>query len=353
MPLRFSVVMATYNGARFLQEQLDSIARQTQLPSELVVCDDDSEDTTFEILDAFQLVAPFPVRLLRNASNRGHAETFMRAVVSASGDWLVFSDQDDVWLDHKLASYAAAILAHPDLGLLSHSAVQVDEKLARLPHRVPNHRRFRIAEPLENRPLAVLPGFTCCIRKSLLDTIPIDERPDDMHRPGRKQSHDHFIYHLANSYSRTAYLPETLALYRRHATAVSGHTANGVYDYGLRARLRDARYSAANGYLFMADQARQHRDYYALIKQCSERCAKDGVFLARTEKAIAYYAAIAATYSARAQIHDQRGAFLQRARAFLALVSRGAYGHLAGLGRGLGHRALVKDAARVCFSWQT
>ena len=58
-----SIALCTYNGARYLQKQLDSIADQTVLPGELVACDDGSSDETVEILKAFSEKAPFPVHV--------------------------------------------------------------------------------------------------------------------------------------------------------------------------------------------------------------------------------------------------------------------------------------------------
>jgi glycosyltransferase involved in cell wall biosynthesis len=96
--------MATYNGARFLREQLDSIATQTLLPYELVICDDGSTDATLEIAGQFAKEVSFPVRIYQNESNLGFADNFLKAASLCEGDWIAFSDQDDIWLPHKLAT---------------------------------------------------------------------------------------------------------------------------------------------------------------------------------------------------------------------------------------------------------
>lgn len=351
-PPRFSVAMATYNGERFLDEQLESIARQVVAPIELVACDDGSTDSTLAILRSFQHRAPFPVRLLENECNAGHAQTFLRAAMAATGDWVAFSDQDDVWLPQKLAHYARVIEAHPDVQLISHSAVQVDEHLVPLRARIPDHRRFRVRRHLQNRPLSVLPGFTCCVRRALLDAVRIDDRPEDMHRPGRKQSHDHFIYHLANTYGSVACLPEALVLYRRHAATVTGDTVTGAYDRSLHARLHRARYAQADGYRFMAEQASQYGEYYARLLGGGGRAPTDPEFAMRTRNAIAYYGAIAEAYRARAQIYDPRANLGTRLRSLLNLLSVGTYRQMRGRGAGLGHRAFVKDVAHVFVAWK-
>src|SRR3954470_17842517 len=94
----FSVAMCTYNGARFLGEQLASVAAQTRPPDELVVCDDRSTDETASLVRDFAAAAPFRVRLHVNERNLGSTRNFERAVSLCEGDLIALSDQDDEWL---------------------------------------------------------------------------------------------------------------------------------------------------------------------------------------------------------------------------------------------------------------
>src|SRR5580698_5355366 len=75
-----SIAMATYNGARYVGEQLESLARQTVLPTELVVTDDNSTDNTVDIVTAFATKAPFPVHIEKNPKRLGYRDNFMKAV---------------------------------------------------------------------------------------------------------------------------------------------------------------------------------------------------------------------------------------------------------------------------------
>src|SRR5690348_14254665 len=102
-----SVAMATYNGARFVTEQLDSIAGQTQLPVEVVICDDRSTDETVSILESFAAKAPFRVTLHRNDEQLGYRLNFKKAVSFCTGDLIAFCDQDDVWHPDKLKTLSA------------------------------------------------------------------------------------------------------------------------------------------------------------------------------------------------------------------------------------------------------
>ena len=120
---KISIAMATYNGARFLRQQLDSFARQTLLPSELVVCDDGSTDSTMTIVDAFSRSAPFPIVIVNNTVRLGYTANFLQAAQMCQGELIAFSDQDDEWLPQKLASIVRA--GHEsDALLLAHALLQ-------------------------------------------------------------------------------------------------------------------------------------------------------------------------------------------------------------------------------------
>jgi len=101
--------MATYNGARFLREQLDSILGQTVPPDELVVVDDASTDDTYQILLADQESSGTVVKVFRNEMNIGLNRNFEKGALTASGDRIFFSDQDDVWRSDKIERMSEAM----------------------------------------------------------------------------------------------------------------------------------------------------------------------------------------------------------------------------------------------------
>ena len=104
--MKVSVLMATFNGTAFLQEQLASILEGERLPDELIIVDDCSSDGTVELTKRTCLQYPsVHTVLLQNESNMGPSRTFMRAVAHSSGDLLLFADQDDVWLPRKIKSF--------------------------------------------------------------------------------------------------------------------------------------------------------------------------------------------------------------------------------------------------------
>lgn len=106
-----SVVMCTYNGARFVREQLDTILAQTYPLHELLVQDDCSTDGTWDILQAYADRHP-SVKVSRNAHNLGLNRNFYAALAKASGDFIAVADQDDRWEADKLAVQMQAIGGH-------------------------------------------------------------------------------------------------------------------------------------------------------------------------------------------------------------------------------------------------
>src|SRR4030095_5004546 len=102
MTNRFSIAMCTYNGARYIAEQLESIAAQTYPPGEIIVCDDASTDNTLEIVKDFASRASMPVRVFVNEENSGSTRNFSKAIGLCGGDLIALSDQDDFWLANKL-----------------------------------------------------------------------------------------------------------------------------------------------------------------------------------------------------------------------------------------------------------
>jgi glycosyltransferase involved in cell wall biosynthesis len=136
MALRVSVALCTFNGERFLGEQLASIAAQTRQPAELVVTDDASSDGTLAVLEGFAAKAPFPVRIRRNPENRGSTASFEQTIAGCEGSLIALCDQDDFWRPQKLERLASALENDPHAGYVFSDAEVVDERLRPLGFRM-------------------------------------------------------------------------------------------------------------------------------------------------------------------------------------------------------------------------
>jgi len=116
LPL-ISVVLCTYNGEKYLAQQLDSILIQTYTNLEILISDDVSTDKTLEILKAYNKKDK-RIRICQNSHNLGFNKNFEKAVSLAGADWIAIADQDDIWLPHKLMALYKSVA--PDT-LLIHS----------------------------------------------------------------------------------------------------------------------------------------------------------------------------------------------------------------------------------------
>ena len=96
-----SVAMATYNGEKYIAEQIDSILRQTYKNIELIICDDCSTDKTIDILKKYEKNYN-NIKLYLNNSNIGLNKNFEKAIKLCNGEYIAISDQDDIWNDDKI-----------------------------------------------------------------------------------------------------------------------------------------------------------------------------------------------------------------------------------------------------------
>ncbi|MGO4105224.1 glycosyltransferase family 2 protein [Leifsonia sp. YAF41] len=134
MSTQVSVALCTYNGARFVAEQVLSILGQTQAVDEIVVSDDGSTDDTLLIVEATvsHWRAEHPgrllgLRVLRNVTPLGVTANFEQALAACAGDLLALSDQDDLWHPQRIELMVAEFARRPELLLLNTEARLVDE----------------------------------------------------------------------------------------------------------------------------------------------------------------------------------------------------------------------------------
>jgi glycosyltransferase involved in cell wall biosynthesis len=211
--------LATYNGERFLEKQLESISDQSRPPDELIVGDDGSVDATPQIITKFKAAASFPVTFIRR-ERTGVAANFLLSTEVAQGDLVAFADQDDVWLPNKLER-SVEVLEHNAADLVVHGAVTVDEELRPKRTGYRNVRRSRVEERFHGNVWVGLAGNAMLFRKSLLDECDWTMRPTDL-LCDRQINHDDLVRFLASVRGRTVRIPDRLVLYRQHDTNTAG-----------------------------------------------------------------------------------------------------------------------------------
>ncbi len=109
--MKVSVALATYNGEKYLVDQLDSIKNQTRPVDEVIICDDRSSDNSFEIAKDYiiknKLEKTWKVTL--NEVNKGYAGNFFDAVKMCSGEYVFFCDQDDIWIENRIEKMVSVL----------------------------------------------------------------------------------------------------------------------------------------------------------------------------------------------------------------------------------------------------
>jgi glycosyltransferase involved in cell wall biosynthesis len=252
--------MATYNGAKFLAQQLASLQRQTLLPQRLIASDDGSTDDTKAILEEFAKRAKFEVVIV-DGPRRGYADNFWSAARLADTKYLAWSDQDDVWSPHKLSRCVTA-LEGTGSSFVSHSAAVVDAELRPLGGRIPDYRRTRVLRPLQGDPFHVPSGFACLFSREVLQKIDWENRPFS-HQHSRAMGHDHVIGLTAFAFYPRVQLREPLADYRQHGANTQGDPS----VRGLHKKIAVALGNSADTYARLGSRAEGYADYLALVAE--------------------------------------------------------------------------------------
>lgn len=142
---KVSILMATYNGARFLDEQLQSILNQTHQNLEIIIQDDGSTDNTMEILRRYQ-AEDARIQIHQNIKNLGINANFYSLIEKSTGDYIAISDQDDVWLLDKievlLNSIGNASLIYTDSALIDAKGKALGYTLLERFRHTPKHGEF-------------------------------------------------------------------------------------------------------------------------------------------------------------------------------------------------------------------
>lgn len=223
---RISVAMCTFNGGRYLQEQLESIGAQTRLPCELIVCDDGSTDDTIAILKRFQANAPFPVTIVQNVVRMGSTRNFDQAIGMAHGEFIALCDQDDRWLPHKLERLSHCLVENPFLGGVFSDAELIDGDGRRVKMTLFRKHRFT---PAKQR------NFVSCPTSTLLKHDVVTGATLMFRSTIRQYCcpipstwvHDGWLAWMLALHSRVTLISEPLIEYRIHAGQQLGVSKSG------------------------------------------------------------------------------------------------------------------------------
>ena len=222
-----SIAMATYNGAKYIREQIESIQRQTIQDFELVICDDCSTDDTCDIIHQFQQ-GDNRIRLIKNEHSLGFKNNFLRAISLCKGECIALSDQDDVWYDDHLSTLYTAI-QNSGKSLAVGDADMVDSELHPLGltnfHWMSFDRRnANEMEMVDSIALwrGMLTGMNMMFTRQLYNMIL--KMPEDC------LYHDVWISLLACFFGGVIIVDKPISAYRRHGRNVTGHLKNNRHS---------------------------------------------------------------------------------------------------------------------------
>lgn len=232
------ILLGTYNGAAFLEEQLASLAAQTFRSWRLLVRDDGSSDATREILAAIRAREPERVVLIEDAAGRlGPAGNFGRLLIQSSAEFGMFCDQDDVWHPDKIATLVAAARAEaaPEIPLLIHCDLEVvDRSLRSIAPSLWRYQRIRAEQANWPRLLVdgVVTGCACLFNAALARAAsPL---------PPEAILHDRWLALVAATRGRICRVEQVLVRYRQHGRNDAGVRRWGLGPLGSRSPFRGA-----------------------------------------------------------------------------------------------------------------
>lgn len=294
------VLMSTYNGAVFLPEQLDSILAQHGPPLRLLVRDDGSTDQTPVLLRQYAAAQRARVILISDGEHLGPCASFGRLLLAARAPYVMFADQDDVWLPGKVARSLQCMLQAeaqhgPDCPLLVHTDLAVVDYRLRLLGA--SFWKYQHIDPIGgavlNRLLIqnVATGCTMIANRALLRlAVPI---------PPEAMMHDWWLALVAAASGRVECLPEATVLYRQH-----GGNRIGAVRWDAAHVLRKAVRMFDRGPV-IENMRRTAAQAQALLQRCA------GLLLSQQRQAVAAFAALPSSGFLRRRLQIARYGFLR------------------------------------------
>ena len=226
-----AVVVATYNGATYLRAQLESIVQQTYKPSQIIIVDDDSLDDTLQVANNFAAHHP-EVMVVQNETRLGYIKNFEKGILLANASYVALSDQDDIWMPHKLETLLANIgdqmLAYSDSELIDANGQLLNQKMSSIKNQLAYHTPIMYAIG------AWAPGHAMLLKKELVDkAAPFPALV----------THDFWLGFVATCYSRVVYVNEPLVHYRQHTQNAIGAdtTKNKTGSFTMAQKKQKAR----------------------------------------------------------------------------------------------------------------
>lgn len=202
-----SVVLCTYNGDKYLDQQLQSIVNQSITPDELIICDDASTDLTCEIIQKYCRQFDY-IQFHRNETNLGFQKNFQQALLKTTGDYIAISDQDDVWGTEKLAILiksfdASCLLVYSDSEFIDGNGIKTGKCMS------DNKNMIEGYNPLAFIKYNCVSGHSLMIRNDLIkEALPFPEHI----------FYDRWLAFIAALHGKLRFVNAPLVMHREHSS---------------------------------------------------------------------------------------------------------------------------------------
>lgn len=228
--MKISVCLIVYNGIAFLNSQLDSILSQSVQADEIVIVDDGSTDESWSYISA--IASRYDsIKCYKNSRNLGVNATIQKACLKATGDWILFSDQDDIWFKDKIMVLKNAITCFPSADLfMSNAIIFRDSEIYISPSKMLFEKDISKISPMNVFVKNNLVGALMTVRRQFLVKIclPI---------PLGIGYHDQWIGMLCLALGSYQYIPQPLVYYRRHVNSLTVRKKSFVSIFSRRMRI--------------------------------------------------------------------------------------------------------------------
>lgn len=209
-----SVCMASYNGAFYIRQQIESILPQLSQEDELIIVDDCSVDCTIEIISS---IPDNRIQLHRNVSNKGVVKTFEEAVRLAKNEYIFLADQDDIWTENRVEKMLQVIMNFP-FRLVTGNFISIDmqgKRLYTISDRIRARESCAYARNIYNifRGKSVYYGCAMAFKRELKEII--------LPFPKYIESHDVWIAMAANLLKSNIHLEYIVLKHRLHENNVT------------------------------------------------------------------------------------------------------------------------------------
>lgn len=253
--MKISVALSTYNGEKYIIEQIKSILYQTKKIDELVISDDASKDNTVKVIEEYLSNKDCAYLILKHKENQGVSKNFWEAISNCHGDIIFTCDQDDVWKENKVED-TVEVFNNPDVVLAFSDADIVDSDLKSLDKSLWSTLKVETIESekdlfelLLNH--NVITGATTAFRKSMFDSLePVLDN----------WLHDEWIAICSFAYGSIAKINKKLILYRQHENNVVG-----AKEIGIKSKINKY---IKNAKSINSNRINKYNFYVSVLKSC-------------------------------------------------------------------------------------